>query len=93
MKKIGLTLSLLLGTMLVVSVFYMPTQIGPLTYNEATDIYLNEGLNLTGVTNIVAAILADFRAFDTMIETLVLFTSILAVLSVLKPDKKETPHG
>lgn len=93
MKKVWLMITLLLGLMLVVSVFYMPTQIGPLTYTEATETYLQEGLRQTGATNIIAAIITDFRAFDTLGETLVLFTSILAVISVLSHVKKEDRHG
>lgn len=93
MKKVFFLITLLLGAMLVVSVFYMPTQIGPLTYTEATEFYINEGLNQTGATNLIAAIITDFRAFDTLGETLVLFTSILAVISVLSGLKKEDHHG
>ncbi len=93
MKKVWLMITLLLGVMLGVSVFYMPTQIGPLTYTEATETYLNEGLETTGATNIIAAIITDYRAFDTLGETLVLFTSILAVVSVLMGLKKEDHHG
>ena len=93
MKKVWLMITILLGVMLVISVFYMPTQIGPLTYTEATETYINESVNQTGATNIIAAIITDFRAFDTLGETLVLFTSILAVISVLSGVKKEDPHG
>lgn len=93
MKKVWLIITLLLGLMLVISVFYMPTQIGPLTYTEATETYINESVNQTGATNIIAAIITDFRAFDTLGETLVLFTSILAVISVLSGVKKEDSHG
>lgn len=93
MKKVWLIITLLLGVMLVISVFYMPTQIGPLTYTEATETYINDSLSQTGATNIIAAIITDFRAFDTLGETLVLFTSILAVISVLSGVKKEDHHG
>lgn len=53
--------------------------------------YLKEGLEETNATNLVAAILADYRLFDTLGETIVLFTSIVAVASVLRKPK-ELPH-
>lgn len=53
--------------------------------------YLEEGFEETNATNFVAAILADYRLFDTLGETIVLFTSIVAVASVLRKPK-EVPH-
>ena len=36
-----------------------------------------------GIPNLVSAVLADFRSYDTLGETLVIFTAGLAVLLVL----------
>ncbi len=53
-------------------------------YNETTHHYLSEALEETGATNVVAAVLTDYRAWDTLGETIVLFTAIVAVVSVLR---------
>jgi len=76
---------------LVVGIFMMPTapnQEAP-SYNDTVEHYINQSVSETGATNIVAAILADYRGFDTLGETIVLFTSIVAVASVLRTTKKK----
>ena len=37
----------------------------------------------------VTAIVLDYRAYDTMFETIVLFTAVLAVIITLKTTEKE----
>ena len=58
-------------------------------HNEVSKRYINDGLEDTGVLNMVAGIVLDYRAYDTMFETIVLFTATLAVVLTLKPFKKE----
>ena len=61
------------------------------SYNEVAVYYINNAVPDTNAANIIASIITDYRAFDTLGETTVLFTSIVAVVSVLsgKFDKKE----
>jgi multicomponent Na+:H+ antiporter subunit B len=60
-------------------------------YNDTANYYLDESVNDTGAVNVVAAVLADYRAFDTLGETIVLFISTVAVASILKvADNKAT---
>lgn len=47
-------------------------------------IYVDQGLSLTGATNLVAAVILDFRAYDTLGEATVLFTSVAGVVAVLR---------
>jgi multisubunit Na+/H+ antiporter MnhB subunit len=92
MKKIlTYTMFILLFLILVINILMMPGDRGvnSPSYNDTVHHYLNESVNETGATNIVAAILADYRAFDTLGETIVLFTSIVAVASILKPAKAD----
>jgi multisubunit Na+/H+ antiporter MnhB subunit len=92
MKKIlTYTMFTLLFLILVINILMMPGDSGvdAPSYNDTVHHYLNESVNETGATNIVAAILADYRAFDTLGETIVLFTSIVAVASILKPAKAD----
>ena len=46
--------------------------------------YLRTGTERTGATNIVTAILLDFRAYDTLGEATVLFTSIVGAFVILR---------
>jgi len=46
--------------------------------------YLAEGVKKTSATNIVAAIILDFRGYDTLGEATILFTAVIGVLSVLR---------
>jgi multisubunit Na+/H+ antiporter MnhB subunit len=46
--------------------------------------YLAEGLQKTGATNLVAAIILDFRGYDTLGEATILFTAVMGVLAVMR---------
>ena len=46
--------------------------------------YLKEGLPKTGAANIVASVILDYRAFDTLGEATVLFTAVIGVLAVVR---------
>lgn len=57
----------------------------------ASQQYLENGLQETGAANIVTSVILDYRAYDTLGEATVLFTSILgAVVLLRKQSKKET---
>lgn len=56
--------------------------------NEVTARYLEKGVEEAGATNIVTDIIVDYRAYDTLIETTVLFTALIAVMLTLKGDGK-----
>lgn len=50
--------------------------------------YVENGLQETGAINIIAGIILDYRAFDTLGESHVLFTALLCVTILLRKDKK-----
>lgn len=58
---------------------------------EPVSTYFNDSYELAGGSNIVNTILGDFRAFDTMLEVVVLLIAGLGVymLTKLKPRKEE----
>ena len=58
-------------------------------HNQVSERYINNSLEDTGILNMVGGIVLDYRAYDTMFETIVLFTATLAVVITLKPFKKE----
>ena len=53
--------------------------------------YLNEGLKETGVPNIVTAVLASYRGFDTLGETTVVFTAGVGVVALLRRRGRKGP--
>ncbi|MFT9819048.1 Na+/H+ antiporter subunit A [Lysinibacillus sp. NPDC056185] len=61
---------------------------------EPVATYFNDSYELAGGSNIVNTILGDFRAFDTMLEVVVLLIAGLGVytLTKLKPRKEEADH-
>lgn len=46
--------------------------------------YIATALEKTGAANIVAAIILDFRAYDTLGEATVLFTAVIGVLAITR---------
>jgi len=46
--------------------------------------YLEEGVSKTGAVNLVTAVILDFRAYDTLGEATVLFTSVIGIMAVLR---------
>lgn len=46
--------------------------------------YIENGLKETGATNIVAAIILDYRGYDTLGEATILFTAVMGVLAVMR---------
>ena len=84
-------LFLILFGILVYSIIEMPTMqtVDAPSHNEVTEYYIENAVNETGSVNFISAILADYRGFDTLGETIVLFTSVIAVASVLRTVKKK----
>ena len=46
--------------------------------------YIDQGFPKTGASNLVAAVILDFRGYDTLGEATVLFTSVAGVVAVLR---------
>ncbi len=53
-------------------------------YLKVAQYYLTQGFSKTGAANMVAAVILDFRAYDTLIEASVLFTAVLGTVVVLR---------
>ncbi len=50
--------------------------------------YLQNSLNETDTPNVVTAVLMDYRAFDTLIETVVIFTAGIACALLLRRTRE-----
>jgi len=57
--------------------------------NAPSKIYISEGLDKTGAANVVAAIILDYRGYDTLGEATVLFTSILGATVILRAKSRK----
>lgn len=57
--------------------------------NEVSQRYIENGLQETGAVNIVTGMILDYRAFDTLGESHVLFIATCTVLILLQKKKKE----
>lgn len=86
-------LALVLGTVMVafllVTVFDLPAfgSADVPANNEVVERYVRDGMRETGAVNLVAGVILDYRAFDTLGESHVLFTALTAVLVLLfTPD-------
>lgn len=55
--------------------------------------YLDNGAGQTGAANLVAAIILDYRAYDTLGEVTVLFSAILGTLTILRIKKTSDKEG
>ncbi len=55
--------------------------------NEVIARYIEKGMDETGAVNIVAGMILDYRAFDTLGESTVLFVAVSAVLILLRIDR------
>jgi multisubunit Na+/H+ antiporter MnhB subunit len=55
--------------------------------------YIALGLERTGAANVVAAIILDFRGYDTLGEATVLFTAVLGVLTVVRRVGRKPVEG
>jgi multicomponent Na+:H+ antiporter subunit B len=51
--------------------------------------YLEASLRETGVPNVVTAVLASYRGFDTLGETVVVFTAGAGVIALLRRRRKK----
>ena len=76
---------------LLTGVSYLPTfghAENPVN-NEVPQRYIESGLQETGAVNIVTGMILDYRAFDTLGESHVLFIATCTVLILLRIDKKK----
>lgn len=53
-------------------------------HNAASQTYVREGMRHTGAANLVSSVILDYRAYDTLGEATVLFTSIIGATVILR---------
>ena len=60
--------------------------------SEVAGHYVEKAYKQTKVPNLVTAVLADYRAFDTMFETCVVFIAVLGIFMLLKKEDDEVQN-
>ena len=82
---------LFLIALLLVTISWLPATgtVNRPANNEVAERYIEKGLEETGAVNIVAGMILDYRAFDTLGESHVLFTATITVLILLRLNKTE----
>jgi len=63
------------------------------TVNEVYIRYIEQGVEDTGALNIVAAMILDYRAFDTLGEAFVLLTAVIAVVMLIRTPGASAPKS
>lgn len=88
----GILFCIFLAVMLVSSVAFLPPfgEASNPVNNEVSARYIENGLQETGAVNIVTGMILDYRAFDTLGESHVLFIATCTVLILLRKDRKKT---
>lgn len=84
----ALVVCLLVGGVLVYGTVDMP-EVGDAsspanTHPEVAEHYINKSPDEVGPANFVTSVLGDYRGYDTMGETVVIFTAALCVLLLLR---------
>jgi multicomponent Na+:H+ antiporter subunit B len=68
----------------VVALMDFGTPIYSIAPEAASQKYVEKGLKETGAANLVTSVILDFRAYDTLGEATVLFTSIIGATVILR---------
>ena len=95
MKIIGLIISVLTGALLVYAAADFPAWSDPASPASTylSPHFIEKTIEETSVPNIVTAVLADYRGFDTMFETTVIFTAGLVCFFLLRTIGRQEPEA
>lgn len=91
MKALALFTTLVTGAVLLYGTMDFPA-LGDPQSPASTNLsayFIEEAVSQTHVPNLVTAILGDYRGYDTMFETVVIYCAGLAVVSVLRRKKSK----
>jgi multicomponent Na+:H+ antiporter subunit B len=91
LKLVSLIVTLLLGALLLMATADLPDWGDPASPASlhVSDYYIENSVEQTSVPNFVTSILADYRGYDTMFETTVIFCAGLTVLTLLRRSHRQ----
>lgn len=89
MKLFAFIAVLLTGAALIYSTFEMPDwgDPGSPASTHVSPRYIEKSVEETATPNVVTAVLADYRGYDTLGETTVIFTAGIACILLLRRHK------
>ncbi len=95
MRAPGIIVVLLFGSLLVYSTLDFPPWGDPEApaSMHVSPRYIEQSMAETSVPNIVTAVLADYRGYDTMFETIVIFSAGVACLFLLRIFRRIEPES
>jgi multicomponent Na+:H+ antiporter subunit B len=90
LKTISVITALLLGAVLIYGTLDMPKWGDPHSpaNTHVSPYYLRHSLEDTATPNVVTSVLADYRGYDTLGETTVIFTAGMACMLLLRRTRK-----
>jgi len=88
---LSLAVAATIGAMLVYGTLGLPAFSDPKApiHVHVVPRYLNDAVNETGVPNVVTAVLASYRGYDTLGETTVVFTAGAGVIVLLRRRRRD----
>ena len=94
MKAIGIAIIASLGALLIYCSFDFPAWGDPHSpaSSHVSPYYIENTIADTSVPNIVTSVLADYRGYDTMFETVVIFTAGIACIFLLRTFRSIEPE-
>jgi multicomponent Na+:H+ antiporter subunit B len=94
LKRLALAATCLTGLLMIAGSLDLPGEGDPASPPSVrvSPRYIEDALRETAVPNMVTAVLADYRSFDTLGEVAVIFTAAVAVSLILSgSDRRERP--
>ncbi|MDO9567093.1 MAG: hypothetical protein Q7J15_10170 [Candidatus Desulfaltia sp.] len=90
MKVIALIAAIMTGALLIYGIEEMPEWGDPNSpaSSHVSPLYIQEAIEKTATPNMVTAVLADYRGYDTLGETTVIFTAGIACVLMLRKKRK-----
>ena len=95
MKPAGTIICLLAGSLLIIGSLDFPGwgDPGSPASTHLSPYFIKNTLTDTSVPNIVTAVLADYRGYDTLFETIVIFAAGLVCMLLLKKSRIIVPES
>ena len=91
MKALSLISTILVGAALIYGTLDMPEWGDPNSpaNTHVSPHYLRHGMEDAATPNVVTTVLADYRGYDTLGETTVIFTAGMACILLLRRRRKQ----
>jgi multicomponent Na+:H+ antiporter subunit B len=86
LKRLAFVAVLLTGALLLYGIKDFPAWGDPMApaAQHLSSTYIEKGVEQTHVPNIVTAVLGDYRGYDTMFETVVIYCAGIVVIGALR---------